>query len=609
MNKYQILKTLGEGGYGKALLAIRRQDRSKCVIKEILLKNLKPKEISDAKKEVEILKALDSPFIVKYIDSFEDNGKLCIVMEYADGGDLNMKITQRKVPFSEDEVLHYFIQIALALKCMHDRKILHRDIKGQNIFLCKDGRVKLGDFGIAKVLSSTGQFCQTQIGTPYYLSPEICDGQKYNSKTDVWSLGCILYELCALKHAFDARSMNALLASILRGKYQPIPPQYSQNVRGLIDRMLQKNHKDRPSINQIIKLPFIRIKLGDFLDEELLKDELNHTILHGFNPLKPKPRSVIGSAQQQRPEQDSDQKLEQKINDRIAEKFYRPIINFQSPMIYGRHHGQRIDYRREHGPIILKKDAKAKVEIEKKKEEILQKREQKRREAEEFMRKRREEQMRLKQQDEENMRKRRLECIRAMRERAAANEVRRKKLLALRRRSNKERMRKLAERPPFDLGNYPEQPQQQQIIEEKVEVLMEEEDLVAAEQEQENDAEDPDQLEFDQVFSIWQQQGRSAKESLDLVASLHEALEGKETQEDNESFGDEDDAAPENDEFEGQSIVYRIEQLRDKLENLIGADKVEKLYQEFNLEDADLSGYEPQTVVLFRQLFSLELQL
>jgi len=136
-------------------------------------------------------------------------------MEYADSGDIAQLIENQKKSgkhFTEDEVLFYFVQILLAMKHVHDHKILHRDLKGQNIFLHKittaDGKqrrmVKLGDFGVSKILSSTIDSAKTAVGTPYYLSPEICSAKGYNNKSDVWSLGCILYELCTMQHVFEA---------------------------------------------------------------------------------------------------------------------------------------------------------------------------------------------------------------------------------------------------------------------------------------------------------------------------------------------------------------------------------------------------------------------
>ena len=285
LGKYEIIKTLGEGGYGQALLVKNKEDGQRYVMKKVRLTALKPKDREEALREAQVLSSLRCPNIVEYKESFQERGYFYIIMEFADGGDLAQKIKKRgKQLFSENEIMHDFIQIALAIKYIHDRKILHRDLKAQNVFLTKDGTVKLGDFGIARVLENTFQLCKTQIGTPYYLSPEMCEGKNYNSKTDIWSLGCILYELCTLKHPFDAANVNGLLMVIIRGKYQPISSYYSQNLKSLVQQLLTKDPAKRPSINQILGLPFIKVKLGSFLNPELLEYEMGHTILHGRKP-------------------------------------------------------------------------------------------------------------------------------------------------------------------------------------------------------------------------------------------------------------------------------------------------------------------------------------
>jgi hypothetical protein len=196
--------------------------------------------------------------------------------------------------------MHDFNQIALALKYIHDRKVLHRDLKVENVFLMKDGTIKLGDFGIARVLEHTFQLCHTQIGTPYYLSPEICEGKKYNSKTDIWSLGCILYELLTLKRPFDAADLNSLLMVIVRGRYQPVSVAYSRDLRTLLSKMLTKDPTKRPSINQILGLPFIKQQLSSFLDQTLLDYEMSHTVLHGRLPLAT-PTVVLPGSKPQTP--------------------------------------------------------------------------------------------------------------------------------------------------------------------------------------------------------------------------------------------------------------------------------------------------------------------
>nr|XP_045233109.1 serine/threonine-protein kinase Nek5 isoform X3 [Macaca fascicularis] len=213
MDKYDVIKAIGKGAFGKAYLAKGKSDSKHCVIKEINFEKMPIQEKEASKKEVILLAKMKHPNIVAFFNSFQENGRLFIVMEYCDGGDLMKRINrQRGVLFSEDQILGWFVQISLGLKHIHDRKILHRDIKAQNIFLSKNGMVaKLGDFGIARVLNNSMELARTCIGTPYYLSPEICQNKPYNNKTDIWSLGCVLYELCTLKHPVIQEEFNHML--------------------------------------------------------------------------------------------------------------------------------------------------------------------------------------------------------------------------------------------------------------------------------------------------------------------------------------------------------------------------------------------------------------
>lgn len=280
----KFIKEIGEGAYGRALLYQSLINGEFLVLKEIALANLTTQEQTDAWKEVKVLSSLDHPNIISYKGSFVQDKILNIVMEYADNGDLFEQIQNaNKKHFKEEQILDWFVQICLALKHIHDRKILHRDIKCQNIFLTKDGLVKMGDFGIAKILNHTTQFSKTAIGTPYYLSPEICQGKNYNQKSDIWSLGCVLYEICTLQHAFDSNCMNGLITKILRSKQAPIPSFYSPELRHLVDSLLYKDPKKRPRIHEILDNAFIRSRIHNLLSETLIKIEFSHTIIHNPN--------------------------------------------------------------------------------------------------------------------------------------------------------------------------------------------------------------------------------------------------------------------------------------------------------------------------------------
>jgi NIMA (never in mitosis gene a)-related kinase 1/4/5 len=221
-------------------------------------------------------------------------GNLFITMDYCDGGDLYTKLRSCRggSPLCEDQILDWFVQITLALKHVHDRKILHRDLKSQNIFLMRDGMVKLGDFGVAKVLASTMELARTAIGTPYYMSPEICENKPYNNKSDVWSLGCVLYEVINLKNAFEANDIRSLINRIARGTYDPVNPRYSYELRNLVASMLKKNPRERPSVNGILRKPFIMKRCDKFLTNEKMKEEFSHTVLHGQNFGK-KPKAIV----------------------------------------------------------------------------------------------------------------------------------------------------------------------------------------------------------------------------------------------------------------------------------------------------------------------------
>ncbi|XP_060682968.1 serine/threonine-protein kinase Nek5-like [Hemiscyllium ocellatum] len=262
------------------------------------------------------------PNIVKFLDSFEEGQSLFIVMEYCDGGDLMHRINmQHGVYFTEEQVLDWFVQICLGLKHIHDRKILHRDIKTQNIFLCNKGvTVKLGDFGIARMLNNTMELAHTRIGTPYYLSPEICANQPYNNKTDIWSLGCVLYELATLNHPFEGNNLHQLVVRICRGRYAPVNSRYTYDLRMLLAQLFKVNPRDRPSINSILRKKFLEKRIRKYLSPELIKEEFSHTVIHR----KKSPASRFTAASSQPAPTIQKAKYEMK-------QLPRPLINKKPP--------------------------------------------------------------------------------------------------------------------------------------------------------------------------------------------------------------------------------------------------------------------------------------
>ena len=216
----------------------------------------------------QVMSSLQHPYITRFFQSLQCLEELVIVMEYCAGGDLRAIINQRNgVFFREERILDWFTQLCLAVKYMHDKNILHRDIKSQNIFLTQTGKIKLGDFGISKTLDCSKDLANTCIGTPYYMSPEICTNKPYNSKSDIWALGCVLYEMAALKHPFQAICMKSLLMKIIKGSFSPIPAKFSWDFKSLIRQILQKDPKARPSIASILAKTLLIDKVSKYLDE------------------------------------------------------------------------------------------------------------------------------------------------------------------------------------------------------------------------------------------------------------------------------------------------------------------------------------------------------
>ena len=289
---YKVIQSLGEGSFGKAFLCQKESDNSFCVIKQIIVQDMNQKEKDDVLNEANILSKLDHQNIIKFYDLFESKKpkhSINIVTEYADGGDLSEKIKERKNKnnnFSESEILDYFTQICLAIKHIHEKKIIHRDLKSGNIFLMKTGLVKLGDFGISKKFMKTMEKAKTMVGTPYYLSPEIISGNPYDAKSDIWSLGVLLYEMMTFKMPFNANNFSMLVAKIQRGNYIPPPSIYTKDLRELVSKCLTLEPERRPSIQEIIRMPIIQNRIKSFLDEVQYNKEFSKTITKKYKENK-----------------------------------------------------------------------------------------------------------------------------------------------------------------------------------------------------------------------------------------------------------------------------------------------------------------------------------
>lgn len=270
-NDYEIIKQIGKGAYGIVYKVKNKSDQAIYALKTIDISRMENKTLGNTLNEIRILCSINHPNIVGYKEAFLVGTTLCVVMEHVGGGDLSEKIAsckKRNYCINEESIWKYAVQILNGLKELHGLQILHRDIKSANIFLSEDFEtVKLGDLNIAKVAKD--DFASTQIGTPYYLAPEIWMNQKYDYRCDIFSLGCVVYEMATLKVPFDASTIQELFKKITKGSPEPIPSRYSTHLSELIKVFLTKNPKNRPSVYEIMEMPIIKAKMSIYIKPDL----------------------------------------------------------------------------------------------------------------------------------------------------------------------------------------------------------------------------------------------------------------------------------------------------------------------------------------------------
>ena len=265
--KYKIIRQLGEGGFGKVFL-VSKEDKF-YAIKQLPIKNISEEKIEMAENEAKILSKIKNDHIVKYYDSYKDIDSFNILMEYCEN-DLRKFIDEHKAKqelIEENIIYDIIIDLILGIKEIHKNNLIHRDLKPANIFINKENKIKIGDFGISKQLDNGEKYASTNTGTNYYMAPEIIKGEQYNNKIDIWALGCIIYELFTLNICFKTKSIYGYVNKIVEGNHGKIDTnKYNSKWQKLIDQLLKKNYKTRPNIDEVY----------NYLNNSLKNDKIIH---------------------------------------------------------------------------------------------------------------------------------------------------------------------------------------------------------------------------------------------------------------------------------------------------------------------------------------------
>eukprot|EP00826_Nyctotherus_ovalis_P014204 TRINITY_DN13934_c0_g2_i16.p1 TRINITY_DN13934_c0_g2~~TRINITY_DN13934_c0_g2_i16.p1 ORF type:complete len:473 (+),score=112.42 TRINITY_DN13934_c0_g2_i16:143-1561(+) len=256
LKDFEVLAELGHGSFGRVFKVLRKgTDFAEPIVDSTAYVMKQMNANADTINEVSVLASVNSQYVVKYMDSFIEDGELYLIMEYCERRDIaTFLASQMNIPLSEERIWRIALEILAGLAELHKKGIIHRDVKSKNVFLTRDCHAKIGDFGISTQLTGKAIQDRKELGTLLYTSPEICKGDFYSAKADIWSFGCLLYELCTFRTPFHGTSEEMIVAKILGSKQAPIPACYSADLAFVVGACLCKEAEQRPDAMELLSL-------------------------------------------------------------------------------------------------------------------------------------------------------------------------------------------------------------------------------------------------------------------------------------------------------------------------------------------------------------------
>ncbi|XP_042053796.1 serine/threonine-protein kinase Nek6-like [Salvia splendens] len=327
MEDYEAIEQIGKGAFGAAFLVLHKTENQKYVLKKIRLSKQSEKVKNKAFQEMELIAKLSHPYIVECKDAWVEKGNICILTNYCESGNISDVMRKaRKAYFPEEKICKWMTQLLLAIDYLHSNRVLHRNLKLSNIFVTKDNNICLGDFGLAKLLN-VESIASSVAGTPNYMCPELLANSPYGYKSDIWSLGCCMFEIAAHQQAFKAPDMNGLINKINRSLISPMPIIYSSTLKQVIKSMLRTSPEHRPTAAELLRHPH--------LQPFLLRCQNLSTV---FLPVKsPSPDAANGRSNRSSPRSSEGRKSHREREVKLKQTDLLPLftesINTQHPTL------------------------------------------------------------------------------------------------------------------------------------------------------------------------------------------------------------------------------------------------------------------------------------